>query len=145
MAEDIFLPGKFTDLTQNDQIAQLNDVLGQMLDRLNQIDPNSIALAWLTGDVAGKVIASKGTGNSPEWDASPLLTGLTLSGLTASQFVTTDGSKNLTSTANSLTAHLSAGDPHTQYILGVGTHKITVSDTEPTNPSVGDIWIDTSP
>jgi len=131
MAEDIFLPGKFTDLTQNDQIAQLNDVLGQMLDRLNQIDPNSIALAWITGDVAGKVIASKGTGNSPEWDASPLLTTATLSGLSGSALVATNGSKVLVSNT-------------TNYIVGAGTNKITVSDTEPTAPTTGDLWVDTA-
>ncbi len=27
-------------------------------------------------------------------------------------------------------------------VEGVGTHKITVSDTEPSNPAIGDLWID---
>lgn len=30
------------------------------------------------------------------------------------------------------------------YIIGDGVHKITVSDTAPTNPAVGDLWVDTS-
>lgn len=29
-------------------------------------------------------------------------------------------------------------------IEGVGTSKITVSDSEPSNPQTGDLWIDTS-
>jgi len=132
MAEDIFLPGKFTNLNDTEQIAQLNVLRGQMLDRLNQIDPGSLALAWITGDVAGKVIASKGTGNSPEWDASPLLTTATLSGLTASALVATNGSKVLVSDT-------------TNYIIGAGVNTITVGPTEPGSPQTGDLWIDTSP
>lgn len=32
-------------------------------------------------------------------------------------------------------------DPLPQYVLGVGTHRITVSQTEPSNPESGDIWV----
>jgi hypothetical protein len=32
----------------------------------------------------------------------------------------------------------------TEKVTGIGTHKITVSAVEPTNPAVGDIWIDIS-
>lgn len=97
MAEDIFLPGKFTDLKDPQQLAQLNELLHDMLARLNQIDPGSVALSWIAGDTAGQVIASKGVGNSPEWDGTPDLTGVKLTGLDASQLVVTDPSKNLAS------------------------------------------------
>lgn len=40
--------------------------------------------------------------------------------------------------------HENDADPHTQYMLGVNTHKFTVGDTEPVSPSVGDIWLDVS-
>ena len=138
MAEDIFLPGKFTNLNDNEQIAQLNDILGQMLDRLNQIDPGSLALAWITGDVAGKVIASKGVGNSPEWDDSPLLTGATISGLTASQYVLTNGSKNLVSGANPVNAimtgtRLNKGvDTTDDIIIDLATKGLVLKDTQGT-------------
>lgn len=32
-------------------------------------------------------------------------------------------------------------DSHPQYVLGVNTHKLIVSATEPTSPSVGDLWV----
>jgi hypothetical protein len=35
-------------------------------------------------------------------------------------------------------------DDHPQYVLGVNTHKLTVSATEPTSPSVGDLWVQIS-
>jgi hypothetical protein len=50
-----------------------------------------------------------------------------------------------------IAAHVSAVDPHTQYqlesgmgsyIVGDGVAKITVGDTEPVSPGMGDIWID---
>lgn len=36
------------------------------------------------------------------------------------------------------------GSYDSRYIIGVGVRRITVSDTEPLNPEVGDLWIDTS-
>lgn len=30
------------------------------------------------------------------------------------------------------------------FVTGVGTRTITVSDTEPTSPTLGDLWVDTS-
>ena len=35
-------------------------------------------------------------------------------------------------------------DDHTQYVLGVGTHKLTVSDTAPSSPTINDLWYDIS-
>jgi hypothetical protein len=50
--------------------------------------------------------------------------------------------------ANSITDHGSltglGDDDHPQYVLGVNTHKLTVSATEPSSPSVGDLWVQTS-
>lgn len=52
----------------------------------------------LAATATGKVLASAGVGIVPAYTASPTLTGLTLSGLTISKAVFTDGSNNLTST-----------------------------------------------
>jgi ElaB/YqjD/DUF883 family membrane-anchored ribosome-binding protein len=50
--------------------------------------------------------------------------------------------------SNSITDHGSltglGDDDHPQYVLGVNTHKLTVSATEPTSPSVGDLWVQIS-
>jgi ElaB/YqjD/DUF883 family membrane-anchored ribosome-binding protein len=50
--------------------------------------------------------------------------------------------------ANSITDHGSltglGDDDHPQYVLGVNTHTLTVSATEPTSPSIGDLWVQTS-
>ena len=130
--EDIFSVGKFTDLQDLRQLSELNNLLSQILARLNQFDPNSFSLAWIEGYAAGAVIASAGVTNAPQWEESPTLTGLTLTGLTGSKLVRTTAGKVLSS------------DPKS-YIEGVGTAKLTVSATEPTGPAVGDIWLDSSP
>lgn len=67
-----------------------------------------------------------------ETDDSPTFTGVTVSELTANALVATDASKKLISDT-------------TNYVIGVGTNTITVGDTEPVDPAVGDLWIDTSP
>jgi hypothetical protein len=131
MSERRFLPGKLTDLSEPRQLGILNDLLSQILSVVNAFDQNSFALAWLEGNPAGYVIASKGNGVAPEWDASPPLTGLRLTGLTASALVATNGSKDLVSDTSN-------------YIIGDGVNKITVGPTEPVDPQVGDIWIDVS-
>jgi hypothetical protein len=97
MTDRIFVAGKLTDLSDQRQLGRLNDYLSYILSVVNRLDPNAFALAWIEGFAAGAVIASKGVGNSPEWDTTPLLTGLTLSGLSASRPVVTNGSKALSS------------------------------------------------
>jgi len=99
MSERLVIGGKLTDLTKPEQLGRLNDLLSQMLAILNLFDPNSFSLAWIDGSAAGQVIASKGVDVAPEWDATPTLTGVTLSGLTASQLVVTNATKLLTSLA----------------------------------------------
>jgi hypothetical protein len=132
MSDRLVIGGKLTDLQDPKQLGRLNDILAQLCAITNAFDQNSFALAWIDGDVAGKVIASKGTGVAPEWDASPPLTGLRLSGLSASQLVATNGSKDLVS------------DPKT-YVQGAASYRLFVSATEPPAPhQVNDIWIDTS-
>jgi hypothetical protein len=98
--EDIFIPGKFTDFTDKQQLFLLNELLIQILNRLNQIDPGSIALAELAGHTAGHVIASNGAGVAPTWEETITLLNLTVSGLTASMVVATDAAKQLTTPAN---------------------------------------------
>ena len=97
MSERRFLPGRFTDLSDQRQLGMLNDLLTQLLAITNAFDQNSFALAWLEGAIAGQVIASKGVSNPPEWDASPTLTGATFTGLTASKIVATGAGKALES------------------------------------------------
>jgi hypothetical protein len=97
MAERLFLAGKLTDLTDQRQLGRLNDVLSQLLAVYNSFDQNSFALAWIEGAAAGQVIASKGIGNAPEWDASPTITGATVTGLNASELVATNAGKQLVS------------------------------------------------
>lgn len=99
MPERLFIPGKLTDLTDPRQLAILNQILTQLLSVYNLFDQNSFALSWIEGAAAGQVIVSKGTGNAPEWEASPTLTGGTFSGLTASQMVHTSAAKALVSVA----------------------------------------------
>ena len=99
MSERLVIGGKFTDLTDPVQLGRLNDLLAQTLAIVNSFDQGSFALAWIEGAIAGMVIASKGVGNPPEWDASPTLTGATFSGLTASQLVVTSAAKALASLA----------------------------------------------
>lgn len=36
------------------------------------------------------------------------------------------------------------GDPAEQGIFGDGINKITVSNTQPVNPNIGDLWVDTN-
>jgi hypothetical protein len=105
----------------------------KMQSRLNQFDPNSFSLAWIEGAIAGQVIQSMGVGVAPVWEDEVLLKNLTLSGLTASQLVATNASKQLIS-------------DETNYVIGIGTNRIFVSATEPTSPpaEAGDIWIDVS-
>ena len=129
MADRLVIGGKLTDLSDPRQLGRLNDLLAQLCAIANSFDQNSFALAWIDGDVAGKVIASKGIGVAPEWDASPTLTGARLSGLSASQLVATNSSKDLVSDG-------------TNYIEGVGVNKITVSATPPVGPAVGDVWLE---
>jgi hypothetical protein len=50
--------------------------------------------------------------------------------LTPNAFVKTDVDNYLVSDPNS-------------YIVGVGVQKITVDDTAPTDPAIGDLWIST--
>jgi hypothetical protein len=71
----------------------------------------------LAAVASGSVLASQGVGTLPAWSSSPTLTGLNLSGLTASQAVVTDSSKNLaslgygsTNTANTLVERDSSGN-----------------------------------
>lgn len=132
-SEDIWFVGKFDDPNDPRQLEELWAWMMRIQNRLNQFDPNAFALAWIEGAAAGQVISSMGVGSAPVWDATPTLTGATFSGLTASQLVATNASKELVSDA-------------TNYVIGVGTNRIFVSATEPTSPpaEVGDIWIDVS-
>ena len=57
---------------------------------------------------------------------------LQITSLTPNAFVKTDVDNYLVSDPNS-------------YIVGVGVQKITVDDTAPLNPAIGDLWIDSGP
>lgn len=100
MTEDIFFLGRIDNLEDPRQLEELNQWIIRVQGRVNQIDPSSLPLAWIEGYVAGAVIASMGVDIAPQWQTAPTLTGLTLSGLTASQVVTTNASKELTATAS---------------------------------------------
>ena len=100
MTEDIYIMGRLDNLQDPRQLEELNQWVAKVQGRVNQIDPGALPLTWIEGYIAGAVIASMGTGVAPEWQASPTLTGLTLSGLTPSEVVTTNASKELTSSSS---------------------------------------------
>ncbi len=101
MAEDIWLPGRFTDLTNPEQLFQLTELLQQILNRLNLLDIGSVGVGQLQGAAAGNVINAQGVGAEPIWTDSPTVAGVTLSGLTASRIVVTDAAKALSTPAPS--------------------------------------------
>lgn len=59
---------------------------------------NASAVTRIAAVATGQVLGSAGVSTLPAWTASPTLTGLTLSGLTASKPVFTDANKALVST-----------------------------------------------
>jgi hypothetical protein len=54
-----------------------------------------------------------------------------ITSLTPNTLVMTDANQNL------------ASDP-TNYVIGVGTHTLTVGPTAPADPEIGDLWVDTT-
>ena len=95
--EDIFIPGKFTDLTDKHQLFLLNELLLQMLNRLNQTTTGSIPLSGLVPHELYHTIQSQGLGVDPIWEENVVLNSLILIGLTASQPVVTTAGKLLAS------------------------------------------------
>ena len=101
MTEDIWLPGRFTDLTDPDQLFRLTELLQEILNRLNLLDVGSVGVWQLQGAAAEQIINAQGVGAEPIWTDTPTVAGLTLSGLTASRLVVTDAAKALSTPAPS--------------------------------------------
>lgn len=95
MAEDIFLPGRFTDLTDPKQLYWLTEILIQILSRLNLLDAGAVTLAQLEGAALKQLIISQGAGVAPIYSTSATLSGdMTVEG----QFVAGSGAVPITKT-----------------------------------------------